>query len=104
MDFGTKIDPPILLNGFQMGPEKEKGQSVEKAAQAFESYLLGTILQEFGKATQMTKKSYAEEMQMSLFYEKVADVMAKKGIGLKEMLSRYVERGAKVSGENGDKR
>ena len=62
------------------------------------------VLQEFAKATQWTKKSFAEETQMSLFYGKVADIMAKKGIGLKEMLSRYLERGAKVSGGNGENR
>ncbi len=45
---------------------------IEKTAEAFESYFLGTILQEFAKAAQLTKKSYAEETQMSLFYEKVA--------------------------------
>ena len=83
---------------------KDKNQSIEKTAEAFESYLLGTVLHEFAKATQMTKKSFAEETQMSLFYEKVADIMAKKGIGLKEMLSRYLERGAKVSGKNGEYR
>ena len=102
MDFGTKIDPPVPMGIPQPAIGKNNSQSVKKAAEAFESYLLGTILQEFAKATQMTKKSYAEETQMSLFYEKVADIMAKKGIGLKEMLSRYAERGAKVSGKNGE--
>jgi len=104
MDFGPKIDLPVLPSSLHPAPGKGKSQSVEKAAEAFESYLLGMILQEFGKATQMTKKSFAEQTQMSLFYEKVGDVMAKKGLGLKEMLSRYAKRGAKVSGENGDKR
>ena len=102
MDMGTKIDPPVFANGLQPAIGKDAGQSVEKTAAAFE-YLLGRILEEFGKATQMTKKSYAEETQMSLFYEKIGDLMAKRGIGLKEMLSRYAERGAKVLGKNGDK-
>ncbi len=104
MDFGTKIDPPVPTSIPQPAIGKGKNQSIEKTAEAFESYFLGMILQEFAKATQMTKKSYAEETQMSLFYEKVGDIMAKKGIGLKEMLTRYAERGAKVSGKNGEKR
>jgi len=104
MDFGTKIDPPVPMSIPQPAIGKSKSQDIEKTAEAFESYFLGTILQEFAKATQMTKKSYAEETQMSLFYEKVGDIMAKRGIGLKEMLSRYAERGAKVSGKNGEKR
>ena len=104
MDFGTKINPPVLTDRPTPPVLNNKNQSVEKVAEAFESYLLGTVLQEFAKATQMTKKSYAEETQTSLFYEKVADIMAKRGIGLKEMLLRYTERGAKVSGTNGDNR
>ncbi len=104
MGFGTKIDPPVPTNLNQPNIGKGKNQSIEKTAQAFESYFLGTILQEFAKATHLTKKSYAEETQMSLFYEKVGDIMAKKGIGLKEMLSKYADRGAKVSGENGEKK
>ena len=104
MDFGTKIDPSVLMNRRAPDIGTNKGQSVEKVAEAFESHLLGTVLQEFAKATQMTKKSYAEETQTSLFYEKVSEIMAKRGIGLKEMLLRYTERGAKVSGGNGENR
>ncbi len=104
MNFDTKIDPPVFTNRPAPDFGTGKGQSVEKMAESFESYLLGTVLQEFAKATQWTKKSFAEETQMSLFYGKVADIMAKKGIGLKEMLSRYLERGAKVSGGNGENR
>ena len=103
MDTGSKIGTPVLASISQPPIGKGTGQSVEKTAAAFESYLFGKILQEFGKATQMTKKSYAEETQMSLFYEKVGDFIAKKGVGLKDMLSRYAERGAKVLGKNGDK-
>jgi len=103
MDFDTKIKPPIppIMPDADLG--KYKNQSVEKAAEAFESYFLNTIFQEFAKANELTKKSFAEETQMSLFYEKVADIIAKRGIGLKEMLSRYMERGAKVSDKNGEK-
>ena len=104
MDFGTKIDPPVPTDRPASAILNNKNQSVEKVAEAFESYLLGTVLHEFAKATQMTKKSFAEETQMSLFYEKVADIMAKRGIGLKEMLLRYTERGAKVSGGIGENR
>ena len=103
MDFDSKITPPIPPITPNADVGKYKNQSVEKTAETFESYFLNSILQEFAKANQMTKKSYAEEMQMSLFYEKVADLMAKRGIGLREMLSRYMERGAKVSDKNGEK-
>jgi Rod binding domain-containing protein len=42
-------------------------------------------------------------MQMSMFYEKVADYLAKKGLGVKEVIAKYAERGAKVSEMNGYK-
>ena len=103
MGFGTKIDPSVSPTLPQPDIGKGKNQSIEKTAKAFESYFVGTILQEFAKATHLTKKSYAEETQMSLFYEKVGDLVAEKGIGLKEMLSRYENRGAKVSGGKGEK-
>jgi hypothetical protein len=40
---------------------------------------------------------------MSIFYEKVAGFLAKKGIGIKQVLERYADRGAKVFKENGEK-
>ena len=40
---------------------------------------------------------------MSIVYEKVADYLADKGIGVKEMLMRYAgKENAKVSLKNGD--
>jgi len=39
---------------------------------------------------------------MSLVYEKAADFMAKKGIGIKEMLVEHMEKNTKVLSTNGD--
>jgi Rod binding domain-containing protein len=97
VDIGTKTDPIILSSTPQSMRTGDKGQSVEKAAESFESFLLQTMLKELDKAMRITKRSFAEDTQMSLFYEKIGDFMAKKGIGIKEMLVKYVERGAKVS-------
>jgi Rod binding domain-containing protein len=103
MDLGMKIDPSAAL--FDAGPRTDtnKSESIEKTAQQFESFLIFSMLKELEKATNISKKGCAEQTQMSLFYEKIADVVAKKGIGIKEMITKYAERGAKVfhgKGEN----
>jgi Rod binding domain-containing protein len=95
LDSGIKISPPVF-------PTINKGDSLstkvtKKTAQEFESYLVFSVLKEFEKTMNFTKKSYAEQTQMSIFYEKVADIMAKKGIGIKENIERYLERETKVS-------
>jgi Rod binding domain-containing protein len=78
-------------------------KTTRKTAQEFESYLIFSVLKEFEKTINLTKKSSAEQTQMSIFYEKIADVMAKKGIGIREGIERYLERDtAKVSRTNDD--
>jgi Rod binding domain-containing protein len=75
----------------------------EKVCKGFESYLVLNMLQEMEKSTHLTKKGYAEQTYMSFVYEKVADFIADKGIGIKEMLMRYIDKGnTKVNGESGD--
>lgn len=103
MDIGMKIDQMIVPDRSPSIGGTEKGQTIEKAAEDFESFLLQSMLKELDKAMRITKRSFAEETQMSIFYEKVGDFMAKKGIGIKEMLVKYVERGAKVSPKKGEK-
>lgn len=103
MDLGKKIDLPSALSGIGNNRGDNKGESIEKTAQQFESFLIFSMLKEFEKTIHSTtKKSYAEETQMSLFYEKIGDFMAKKGIGIKEMIVRYAERGTKVFHGNGE--
>jgi Rod binding domain-containing protein len=104
MDLGTKIDHSAAL--FEAGKrlDTNKSESIEKTAEQFESFLIYSMLKELEKAMPSIKKSYAEQTQMSLFYEKVSDVLAKKGIGIKEMIAKYTERGAKVLDKNGENR
>jgi Rod binding domain-containing protein len=104
MDLGMKIDPSVALMQADRKVGAAKGEPVEKTAEQFESFLIFSVLKEFERAMSLTKKSYAEQTQMSVFYEKVGDILAKKGIGIKEMIVKYTERGAKVSEVNGEKR
>lgn len=102
MDLGMKTDPSAALLDVGKRTDTNKGGSIEKTAEQFESFLIFSMLKEFGKAMNITKKSYAEQTQMSLFYEKIGDFVAKKGIGIKDMIAKYVERGAKVLDGNGE--
>jgi Rod binding domain-containing protein len=62
-------------------------------------------LRELEKATiSGKKKGSAEQTQTAMFYQKVSDCIAKKGIGVKEMITKYIERGAKVSDQTGENR
>jgi Rod binding domain-containing protein len=80
-------------------PEGDK----EKVCKSFESYFILNILQQLQKTTQFSKKGYTEQTYMSIVYEKVADYLADKGIGVKEMLMRYADKGnAKVLQKSDD--
>jgi len=81
---------------------RTKEPNVEKVAQEFESYLMFTMLKELEKTTHITKKGRTEQTYMSLVYEKAADFMAKKGIGIKEMLVENMEKNTKVLSGKGD--
>lgn len=102
MELEMKIDPSAILSQTGKRGGTRKDESMEKTAEQFESFLIFSMLKQFEKAMHFNKKSYAEQTQMSLFYEKVGDVLAKKGIGIKEMIAKYAERGSKVSAQNGD--
>ncbi len=103
MDVGSKVGIPATMMQPAMGGRTGKQMTAAKTAEEFESFLLFTILKEFDRTTHFTKKSSAEETQMSIVYEKIAGFLAKKGIGLKQVLERYGDRGAKVLKENGEK-
>ena len=86
------------------GSTPKSAQETEKVCEGFESYLILNMLKEMEKTTQLSKKKgYMEQTYMSIVYEKVADYLAHKGIGVKDMLMRYADRGnAKVLKESGD--
>jgi len=78
------------------GESRARESNVEKAAQEFESYLIFTMLKELEKTTNSSKKGSTEQTYMSLLYEKVGDYVAKKGIGIKDMLTEHMARKTKV--------
>jgi Rod binding domain-containing protein len=96
---------PIVTKGLQtarvdgIASEEDK----KKVCKSFEAYFINNMLQELQKTTKLSKKGYTEETYMSIVYEKVADYLADKGIGIKEMLMRYAAKeNAKVLSKNGD--
>ncbi|MBA4389339.1 MAG: hypothetical protein C0399_00150 [Syntrophus sp. (in: bacteria)] len=91
-------EPQITRYG-QSIPEGDK----EKVCEGFESYFILNILKEMEKTTHISKKGFKEQTYMSIVYEKVADFLAHKGIGIKEMLMKYADQGnAKVLKRSGD--
>ena len=91
MDSGTRIDA-LTATGASSDAKAGRRQSMEKAAEGFESFFIYNMLKELDKASQFTKKSYTQETEMSIFYEKVADFLAKRGIGIKEAIMKYLSR------------
>ena len=79
-------------------------KTAKKLAEDFEAFFVTTMLKEMDKTTQVTKKSFMKETYSAIMYEKLGEYVAKKGIGIKDMLMKYMERGgeAKVSNETGD--
>jgi Rod binding domain-containing protein len=112
MSDGMKINLPSAVQsssfaGYGSRIMKRESQNkelnIEKVAQDFESFLIFTMMKELGKSAESSKKSYEEQTYMSMMYEKMGDYLSKKGLGIKDMLVKYVEdRNIKVLKETGD--
>jgi Rod binding domain-containing protein len=112
MSEGIKINLPTAIdstlfatNGARVvnRQSQTKELNVEKVAQDFESFMIFTMMKEMEKTTCGSKKGYAEDTYMALMHEKVADYLSKKGLGVKDMLVKYMDdRNIKVFKEKGD--
>ncbi len=75
--------------------EKLKGSStkdLKAACEGFEAFLLSKMLNQLQKTVSLSEKSFAEQTYFSMMNEKVAEFAATRGIGIKDMLMRYVGR------------
>jgi len=98
-----KLTKPILDPGSLKHSEDLKSaqqsskisqEKLEKVAEDFEALFILNMLKELDKTTKLSEKGYMQETYMSIVYDKVSQFLAKnKGIGIKEMLMRYSERG-----------
>jgi hypothetical protein len=78
--------------------------SAEKAAENFESFFVSMLMNELQKTVSFSEKSFMEQNYMTIVNQKVSEFIAKKGLGIKDVLMRYLERGAaKVSPDPVDK-
>ncbi len=112
MGEGLKISLPTAVDGslyVSTGARVVNRQSqskelnIEKVAQDFESFMIFTMMKEMEKTSHSSKKSYTEETYMTLMYEKAADYLSKRGLGIKDMLVKYMsDRNIKVFKEKGD--
>ena len=91
MDSGMQIEA-LTKNGAALNTSDARRQSMEKAAEGFESFFLNIMLKELGKTAQLTEKGYAEETETAILYEKVSEYLAKRGIGIKEVIMKYLSR------------
>ncbi|HNQ45463.1 MAG TPA: rod-binding protein [Syntrophorhabdus sp.] len=92
------IGPDLVKHGQDITNVREISKNdqekFEKIAEDFEALFLFNMLKELDKTTKLSEKGYMEETYMSVIYDKVSQFLAKnKGIGIKEMLMRYSERG-----------
>jgi len=69
--------------------EASKDKNIqEKTCKMFESYFLFLLLKEMEKIASFgnKKKDFSKDTYMSIVYEKLADYLSEKGVGIKEML------------------
>lgn len=101
----------VPMEGLLFRRESVKGlmsgradKDLKGACEGFEAYLVYTMLQECQRTTSLSEKSQAEQTYFSMMNEKVAEVVARKGIGVKEMLLRYLKgtENSKVTQEKAD--
>ncbi len=90
----AEVQPSISMAGtrFNKTMSDASGSDREKVCQNFESFMLFSMLKYMEKTTKMSKKGYSEETYMAMVYEKVADFLAEKGVGIKEILMKYTEK------------
>lgn len=75
---------------------------IDKVAHDFESYFVFIILKEMEKTTNSSNKNFIKQTYMSAVYEKVGDYIANKGIGIKDIISEYLQKNIKVLKEKSD--
>ena len=86
-----------------MYKDKNPTANAQKAAENFESFFVSMMMNELQKTISFSEKSFMEQNYMTMVNQKVSEFIAKKGIGIKEVLMRYLERGgAKVSSTPAD--
>jgi Rod binding domain-containing protein len=81
----------LFRQGSIKGLSGRSDKDLKGACEGFEAYLVYTMLQECQRTTSLSEKSQAEQTYFSMMNEKVAEVVARKGIGVKEMLLRYLK-------------
>jgi len=87
-----------------MYKEKPDVANAEKACENFESFFVSLLMNELQKTINLSEKSFMEQNYMTMVNQKVSEFIAKKGIGIKDVLMRYLEHGgAKVSHSSTDK-
>lgn len=101
---GDGIRPNLTVTASGLGVtgqrsriEERRGEltsaEAEKVARDFESFMVFSMLKEMEKTTHYTKKkNNMEQTYMSLVHEKVAGFLGTKGIGIKDLLMRYIAR------------
>lgn len=89
---GIQPSVPMADAKFDKAMSASSGEDREKVCQNFESFMLYSMLKYMEKTTKMSKKGYEEDTYMAMVYEKVADFLAEKGVGIKEMLMKYTDK------------
>jgi hypothetical protein len=94
----------LFRQGSIKGLSGRSDKDLKGACEGFEAYLVYTMLQECQRTTLLSEKSQAEQTYFSMMNEKVAEVVARKGIVVKEMLLRYLKgtENSKVMQEKAD--
>jgi Rod binding domain-containing protein len=82
-------DPAANIKGRKQNMDQTEK---EKVCENFESFMIFVMLKNLEKMAQLEKKGSPEQTYMSIAYEKAGDYLAKKGIGIKEMLMRYADK------------
>lgn len=78
--------------------EKSLSPNTEKACENFEAFFVSILMNELQKTAGFSDKSFMEQSYMTVANQKVSEFIARNGIGIKDMLMRYIEQGGtKVS-------
>ena len=82
------LDPAM----YKDAPMKSGKGDAEKAAVGFEAYFIQNMLKDLQTFTGASEKGFMEQTYYAIFNEKIADFLANKGIGIKELIMRYTEK------------
>lgn len=80
----------LNFQSLQKGKEKDYLKEKKEVLSQFEAFFIHILLKEMGRSFKISSSSFTHNLIFDLFLEKVSEFAAKKGLGIREEISRIL--------------